>query len=91
MGLFSKYKEYSKKRAEKRIEKAAKVVANQKAIKEERWASLQFLAELNEFCIWKYLKSYICEIYCCHISRVLLNKQPGENMLVIVHTGNADR
>ena len=48
MGLIDKYKAYQANREEKRIEKACKLVKNPKAIKEDRWAAIKFLAESAE-------------------------------------------
>ena len=48
MGMLQKYQEYKKNRKQKRVEKALKLVANPKAIKEDRWAALAFLAEPEE-------------------------------------------
>ncbi|SMF66749.1 HEAT repeat domain-containing protein [Pseudobacteriovorax antillogorgiicola] len=45
MGLFGKFKDYQATRSEKRLEKAAKLVKNPKAIKEDRWSALKFLAD----------------------------------------------
>ena len=45
MGLFDKYKAYQETRQEKKIEKAAKLLKNPKAIKDDRWAALNFLAD----------------------------------------------
>ena len=48
MSIFQKFKEYNKARAEKRILKAGKTIKNAKAIKEDRWAALEFLAALDD-------------------------------------------
>lgn len=44
MGLLDSYRQFKTSRLEKRIEKSGKLVKNPKAIKEDRWAALQFLA-----------------------------------------------
>lgn len=52
MGIFGKLKEFSENRKYKKIQKAAKIVKNSKAIREDRWAALTYFAEdcdeLNE-------------------------------------------
>ena len=45
MGLLSKYRDYKEGRQAKKIEKAAKLVKNAKAIKDDRWAALQYLSK----------------------------------------------
>lgn len=45
MGLIAQIKDYFSDRKKKRIEKAGKVVKNAKAIRDDRWASLEYLAE----------------------------------------------
>lgn len=45
MGLLARISDYFSNRRVKRIEKAGKLVKNAKAIREDRWAALQFLAE----------------------------------------------
>lgn len=45
MGLVEKVRSFRDSRHQKKIEKSIKVVKNAKAIKEERWAALSFLAE----------------------------------------------
>jgi hypothetical protein len=45
MGLIANVKEYFASRHGKRIERAGKLVKNPKAIRDDRWAALQFLAE----------------------------------------------
>lgn len=48
MGLLSKYKEYQAARLTKKVAKASKLVKNPKAIKEDRWGALNFLADSAE-------------------------------------------
>ncbi len=49
MGLLARISEYLSTRRAKRIERAGKIVKNAKAIRDDRWAALQFLAEdLND-------------------------------------------
>ncbi len=43
--MFQKLKEYFSSRKDKRIEKAGKLIKNAKAIREDRWAALEYLAE----------------------------------------------
>ncbi|MFW7382037.1 MAG: HEAT repeat domain-containing protein [Oligoflexus sp.] len=45
MGLLDKYRNYQETRRKRRIEKAVKLVKNAKAIREDRWGALSFLAE----------------------------------------------
>src|SRR6478735_1523223 len=45
MALFDGIKEYFASRKIKRIERAGKLVRNAKAIREDRWAALEFLAK----------------------------------------------
>ncbi len=45
MGLIAQIKEYFFARRMKRIEKAGKLLKNPKAIREDRWAALEYLAE----------------------------------------------
>ena len=45
MGLLSKYRDYKEGRETKKIEKAARLVKNAKAIKDDRWAALVYLAK----------------------------------------------
>ncbi len=45
MGLLERISDYFSTRRVKRIEKAGKLVKNAKAIREDRWAAIQFLAE----------------------------------------------
>jgi hypothetical protein len=44
VGLLKKYAEFKDRQREKRIEKSARLVRNPKAIKEDRWAALEYLA-----------------------------------------------
>ena len=48
MGLFDKWREMKARQRANRIKKAAKVVLNPKAIKEDRMASIQFLSSLDQ-------------------------------------------
>lgn len=45
MGLAEKWHSYQKSRNRRRVEKAVKVIKNPKAIKEDRWAGISYLAE----------------------------------------------
>lgn len=45
MGLLARISDYFSTRRARRIEKAGKLITNAKAIREDRWAALQFLAE----------------------------------------------
>jgi hypothetical protein len=45
MGLLDKVKNFQESRRQRRIEKAQKLIKNAKAIREDRWAGLTFLAE----------------------------------------------
>lgn len=45
MGLLDKWKQFSNDRRKKKVQRATKLVKNPKAIKEDRWASLEFLAQ----------------------------------------------
>lgn len=45
MGLLDKFRNFQETRRLRRIEKAKKLVTNPKAIREDRWAALTFLAE----------------------------------------------
>ena len=45
MGLLEKWKQFSEDRRVKKVKRATKLVKNPKAIKEDRWASLEFLAQ----------------------------------------------
>ena len=45
MGLLDKWKQFSDDRRKKKVQRATKLVKNPKAIKEDRWASLEFLAQ----------------------------------------------
>lgn len=48
MGIMQKYRDYQDRRRATQAEKAAKTVTNAKAIKEDRMASIQFLADLED-------------------------------------------
>lgn len=48
MGLFSKFKNYRDSRQTARTEKAAKTIKNPKAIKEDRWACIDYMAHLED-------------------------------------------
>lgn len=48
MGLLQKFKEFNSNRHLKKVEKAARTIKNAKAIKEDRWAALQFMASLED-------------------------------------------
>lgn len=45
MGLLDKYRDYQDSRRRRRIEKAIKLTKNAKAIREDRWGAIAFLAE----------------------------------------------
>jgi hypothetical protein len=47
MGLLKKIQDYFSGQKEKRAQKCAKMVKNPKAIREDRWAALEFLAEID--------------------------------------------
>ena len=47
-GLIEKYRAFKQRRLLKKITKASKLVKNAKAIKEDRWAALEFLASLKD-------------------------------------------
>ena len=46
--MFKKIKKYLASRRAAKIEKAAKLVKNAKAIREDRWAALEYLSELDD-------------------------------------------
>ena len=48
MGLFSKIRDFRKNRDESRMTKAAATVKNAKAIKEDRWAAIDWLCDLDD-------------------------------------------
>ncbi|MBF0440404.1 MAG: hypothetical protein HQK54_00720 [Oligoflexales bacterium] len=48
MGLFDKFAEYRKNKHKRAIEKTARVVKNPKAIREDRWAALEYLVETDD-------------------------------------------
>lgn len=48
MSIFSGFKDFFSNRREARAEKAARTVKNPKAIKEDRWAALEFFNSVNE-------------------------------------------
>ncbi len=45
MGLIAKFKNFQEGRQKRRLEKAAKLVKNPKAIRDDRWAALSYLAK----------------------------------------------
>ena len=47
MGLFDKFKDFNEKRKVSKIQKATKHIKNAKAIKEDRWAALEYLGSLD--------------------------------------------
>ncbi len=47
MGLFGNVKEYFDGRKSNRIQRASKLVTNAKAIKDDRWAAIEFLANVD--------------------------------------------
>lgn len=47
MGLVQKWKELRENRSQRRFEKATKIIRNPKAIREDRWAALDYLANLD--------------------------------------------
>ena len=48
MGLIKKYQDYKEKSRLKRIERAAKLIKNPKATKDDRWAALEFFSSLDD-------------------------------------------
>lgn len=48
MGLLDSFRNYRQNRMNKRLDKAARLVKNPKAIREDRWAALEFLASVDE-------------------------------------------
>ena len=46
--MLGKIREFKEKRAKKKIEKCAKLIANGKAIKDERKAALQYMKDLDD-------------------------------------------
>ena len=45
MGLLDKWNQFSDNRRSEKVQRATKYVKNPKAIKEDRWASLEYLAQ----------------------------------------------
>lgn len=48
MGIFDKLKEYFDSRKQSRIERAAKLVTTIKAIKDDRWAAIELLSQVDD-------------------------------------------
>lgn len=48
MGLLQKWKDLRETRSQRRFERAVKLVRNPKAIREDRWAAIEYLSHLEE-------------------------------------------
>lgn len=48
MGIFSKFRQFQDKRSDSKVLKAGKIAKNPKAIREDRWAALEYLKELED-------------------------------------------
>lgn len=48
MGLMQKWKELRESRSQRRFDRAVKLVRNPKAIREDRWAAIEYLSHLDE-------------------------------------------
>lgn len=46
--MFAKFREFKEKRTQKKIAKCARTITNAKAIKDERWAALEYMKNLND-------------------------------------------
>lgn len=51
MSIFAKLKEFQGQQRQKKAEKAAKLVKNPKAIREDRWAALEFLGHYHDVAV----------------------------------------
>lgn len=60
MGIIDSYKNWKQSRQAKKIAKAEKLVKNPKAMKEDRWAALDFLSELRQadLCVGPLLQRF---------------------------------